>query len=35
LADPDETKNLIEDEKHAKVRDELAKLARKHAAGLK
>jgi arylsulfatase A-like enzyme len=33
--DPDEAKNLAGDAKFAKVRDELARLARKHAAGLK
>jgi arylsulfatase A-like enzyme len=32
-ADPHEMKNLAEDPKFAKVRDELAALARKHAAG--
>ena len=32
-ADPDETRNLIDDPKYAAVRDELSALARKHAAG--
>jgi hypothetical protein len=32
-ADPDETTNLIDDPKHAAAREELSKLARKHAAG--
>jgi hypothetical protein len=32
-ADPHETKNLIDDPKHAEVRDELSALAKKHAVG--
>jgi arylsulfatase A-like enzyme len=32
-ADPHETKNLIDDPAHAKAKDELAALARKHAGG--
>jgi hypothetical protein len=32
-ADPDETRNLIDDPKFAGVWAELAALARKHAAG--
>ena len=35
VADPHETKNLIDDPKLAAVREELAKLAKKHAEGLK
>lgn len=35
VADPHELKNLIDDPAHAKVRDELAALAKKHAAGFK
>jgi iduronate 2-sulfatase len=34
-ADPDETKNLIDDPKYADVRAGLAALARKHAAGVR
>jgi iduronate 2-sulfatase len=34
-ADPDEAKNIAEGPKLAKVREQLAKLARQHAAGLK
>ena len=34
-ADPNETKNLIDDPKLAKVREELAALAKKHAGGAK
>ncbi len=32
-ADPDETRNLVDDPKYAAVRDELSAMARKHAAG--
>jgi hypothetical protein len=34
-ADPSESKNLIDDPKYAKVREELSALARKHATGAK
>lgn len=33
IADPAESKNLIDDPKLTKVRESLAALARKHAAG--
>src|SRR5262249_22934967 len=34
-ADPEERKNLADDPRYARVRAELARLARQHAAGLK
>jgi hypothetical protein len=35
IADPSESKNLIDDPKFAKVREELSAVARKHASGAK